>query len=154
MLSWAAWFLAGSPEHRRRLIEEPQLIPRAANELLRRFSVVTNARVVRNDMEYLGMPMKAGEQILLPTSLFGMDPDVFDDPLTVNFDRRDSHKHIAFGNGSHRCVGAPLALREMHLFLEEWLRRIPDFALDPNDPPVRVSGVVNGFERLPLVWHI
>lgn len=152
VLGWAAWFLATSPAHRRRLIEEPGIIPRAANELLRRFSVVTNARVVRDDMDYLGMPMRKGDQVLLPTGLFGMDDTVFADPLTVDFDRRDSHRHIAFGHGSHRCVGAPLALREMHLFLEEWLKRIPDFELDPDDAPVRVTGVVNGFERLPLRW--
>jgi cytochrome P450 len=152
MLAWAAWFLAENPGHRRRLIESPQLIPRAVNEIMRRFSVVSNARVVRHDMIYLGMPMKADDQILLPTSLFGMDPSIFPDPLTVDFDRRDSHKHIAFGNGSHRCVGAPLALRELHLFLEEWLMRIPDFRLASEVKPIRVAGVVNGFEKLSLVW--
>ncbi|MGE3599109.1 MAG: cytochrome P450 [Dehalococcoidia bacterium] len=152
VLAWAAWFLATSPKHRRRLKDDPKIIPRATNELLRRFSVVNNARVVRRDMTYLGMPMRAGDQILLPTPLFGLDPEIFDDPLTVDFDRKDAHKHLAFGAGIHRCVGAPLAVREIGLFLEEWIKRIPDFSLDPDDPPVRVTGVVQGFERLSLVW--
>ena len=151
-MGWAALFLAENPGHRQQLIDEPALIPKAIEELLRRFAVPNIARVVRHDIDYEGAAMKAGEQVLMSACMHSLDPEIFDDPLTVDFRRRDSYKHSSFSHGIHRCVGAPLAMQEIRIFLEEWLGRIPIFRLDPADPPIRATGIVHGLTRLPLVW--
>jgi len=152
LLGWTARYLAENPAARRRILAEPRLIPRVIDEMLRRYSVANIARVVRQDMQYRGIEMRAGEQIYLPTCLYGLDEKVFSDPLSVDFDRTDSSQHLAFGAGIHRCVGAPLAHAEMKVFLEEWLVRIPEFSLDPFNPPIRVTGIVHSHETLNLVW--
>jgi cytochrome P450 len=119
---------------------------------MRRYSIANIARVVKLDMMYLGASLKAGEQILMATCVHGLDPRSFEAPTEVRFDRKDSYKHSTLSHGIHRCVGAPLALQEMKIFLEEWLSRIPDFALDENDPPVMATGIAHGLTRLPLTW--
>jgi cytochrome P450 len=152
LLGWTARYLAENPAARQRIIKEPRIIPRVIEEMLRRYSVANIARIVREDMVYRGVQMRAGEQILLPTCMYGLDKSIYSDPLSVDFDRPDSHQHLGFGNGIHRCVGAPLAHAEMRIFLEEWLTRIPDFSLDPDNPPKRVTGIVHGHESLNLIW--
>jgi cytochrome P450 len=151
-MAWIAMFLAENPEHRQQLIDEPARIPKAIEELMRRFSIGNIARVVRDDMEFEGAQLKAGEQILVSSCMHALDESVFDDPWTVDFKRRDSYKHCTFSQGIHRCIGAPLAVQEIKIFMEEWLARIPHFRLDPSDPPVMVTGIVHGVGRLPLVW--
>jgi len=153
-MGWMAMFLAENPGHRKALCEEPKKIGKAIEELMRRFSIANIARVVKQDMDYLGAPLKEGEQILMASCVHGLDPRSFECPMDVDFSRRDSYKHSTLSHGIHRCVGAPLANQEMKIFLEEWLARIPDFALDPNDPPVKSTGIVHGLVRLPLVWNV
>ena len=70
----------------------------------------------------------------------------------VDFDRRDSHRHSTLSHGIHRCMGAPLALQEIRIFIEEWLKRIPDFELDPGVPPVKVTGIAHALSQLGLRW--
>jgi cytochrome P450 len=151
-MGWMALFLAENPAHRRQLISGEASHNVAIEELLRRFAVPNIARVVRNDTEYQGAQLKAGEQVLMSACLHSMDADIFADPMTVDFTRRDAYKHSSFSHGNHRCIGAPLAMQELKIFLEEWLKRIPDFSLDPIDPPRRATGIVHGVERLPLIW--
>jgi cytochrome P450 len=151
-MAWIAMFLAENPEHRQQLIDEPASIPKAIEELMRRFSIGNIARVVREDMEFEGAQLKAGEQILVSSCMHALDETVFDDPWTVDFKRRDSYKHCTFSQGIHRCIGAPLAVQEIRIFMEEWLTRIPHFRLDPSDPPAMVTGIVHGVGRLPLIW--
>ena len=151
-MGWIALFLAGSPVHRRELIAQPGRIPKAIDELMRRYSIANIARVVKDDMMYLGASLKAGEQILMATCVHGLDSRSFEAPTEVRFDRKDSYKHSTLSHGIHRCVGAPLALQEMKIFLEEWLARIPDFAVDEHDPPVMATGIAHGLTRLPLTW--
>ena len=151
-MGWIALFLARNPAHRHELSANPVRIPRAIDELMRRYSIANVARVVKEDMNYLGASLKAGEQILMATCIHGLDPRSFEAPTEVRFDRKDSFKHSTLSHGIHRCIGAPLATQEMKIFLEEWLSRIPEFALDPKDPPVMATGIVHGLTRLPLMW--
>ena len=144
-------FLALNPGHRRQLIEEPDLIPDAVEELLRRFSVTTDAREVRNDLEYKGVRFKAGDMILLPTKLHGLDERRFPDPLSVDF-RRENKFHLAFGAGIHRCIGSMLARTELRVLLQEWLPRIPDFRIRPGAPVKTQAGQVSVITELPLQW--
>lgn len=152
-MGWMALFLAENPSHRRELIRDPKRIPKAIEELMRRFSIANIARVVKDDMQYLGASLKAGEQVLMASCIHGLDERSFEAPTEVRFDRKDSYKHSTLSHGIHRCVGAPLASQEMRIFLEEWLARIPDFSTDAQDPPVMTTGIVHGLARLPLLWR-
>ena len=148
-----AWrFLAENDEKRAQLARNPDLIPDAAEEFLRIFAVVNGSRRARRDIEFMGVQMKKGDAILLPTSMASMDPDFFDNPNDVDFDR-DGNVHLAFGSGIHRCLGSNIARLEMKVSLEEWLSAIPDFTM-PEGAALNVfSGVTMGLRNLPLQWE-
>ena len=74
------------------------------------------------------------------------------DPLTLDFRRSPPVRLQMFGNGPHTCPGAVLARRELKIFLQEWLKRIPDFAIAPDTAPVFTTGFVTGLTELKLVW--
>jgi len=152
-MSFSACFLAGSPAHRRQLIDQPELIPYAVEELLRRYGIANTARLVKEDFEYKGMLFHAGEMIQGPSPLYGLDEELIDDPTVVNFNRARPILHAAFGNGPHVCPGNMLARRELRLFLEEWLRKIPDFAIKSGTKPRLASGILNGVLELQLEWE-
>ena len=152
MLGFVARFLAASPAHRRQLIDEPALIPNAVDELIRRHGLVNTARLVTEDHDYKGVVLRKGDQVQLPNGLAGLDERRFDDPLSVDFSRERPIRHAAFGNGPHTCPGAVLARRELKVFLEEWLPRIPDFQVEPGREPQFAVGMVNTVAVLPLVW--
>lgn len=150
-IGFATRHLAETPEARRQLAADSSLIPAAIEEFLRRFGVPNTARVITHDFEYGGVQFKAGEQIMMPKVLHGLDPRRYAEPLKVDF-RRATSRHAAFGDGPHRCPGAGLARMELRVFLEEWLKRIPEFSVKPGDEPRTSSGQVNGILYLPLVW--
>ena len=90
--TWSAigsslWHLAEHPHDRRRLVREPELMPTAIEELLRAYSPVTMARVVSQDIEYAGCPMKEGDKVLMNFPAANRDPAVFDHPEVVQLDR-------------------------------------------------------------------
>jgi cytochrome P450 len=145
----AIWHLAGHPADRGRLVAEPALLPVAIEELLRAYAPVTMARLVREDMDWNGCPMKAEEWVLLPFPSANRDPEAFENPDEVVIDR-EVNRHAAFGLGIHRCAGSHLARMELRVALEVWLAAFPDFTLaDP--AAVRWSGgQVRGPRTLPL----
>ncbi|MFN8052652.1 MAG: cytochrome P450 [Acidimicrobiales bacterium] len=152
--TWSAigasiWHLAGHPADRERLVAEPELLPTAMEEFLRAYAPVTMARMVREDMDYAGCPMKRNDFVLLPFPAANRDPEVFDRPDEVIIDR-EVNRHAAFGLGIHRCAGSHLARMELRVALEVWLDAFPDFELaDPAG--VRWSGgQVRGPRVLPV----
>lgn len=154
--TWSAigsslWHLASHPEDRKRLLDEPELMPLAIEELLRAYSPVTMARVVTEDVEYDGCPMKAGDKILMNFPAANRDPAVFEDAGRVVLDRAQN-RHVAFGSGIHRCAGSNLARMELQVALEEWLRRIPDFSLADPASVTWAGGQVRGPRQLPVVF--
>jgi len=151
-MGWMALHLAENPDFRRQLVDNPTRIPKAIEELMRRYSIANIARIVRNDMDYAGTALKAGESILMSSCVHGLDDRSFPDALTVDLDRRDAWKHSTLSHGVHRCVGAPLANQEMRIFLEQWLARIPEFEIDPETPPIMVTGIAHGLTQLGLRW--
>jgi cytochrome P450 len=153
-LSFVARYLAMSPDHRQQIkamIGNEHALMRATEEFLRRFGVATITRASRIDQEFEGVQMRAGDPVLCTVLLAGLDDTKYPDPMTVDFER-DSGLQVNFGAGVHRCLGMHLARLEIRIFMEEWLRRIPDFGLDPEDPPIGMGGAVIGISRLPLVW--
>jgi len=147
----ALWHLAQHPEHRKRLIEDPAIMPNAIEELLRAYSPVTMARYVAHDTEYAGCPIPEGSKVLMNFPAANRDPKVFDHPDVVDLDR-EKNPHIAFGVGIHRCAGSNLARMEMKVSIEEWLKRIPDFRLEDPDVVTWAGGQVRGPRKMPLVW--
>jgi cytochrome P450 len=152
--TWSAigaslWHLAKTPADRSRLVAEPGLLPTAAEEFLRAYAPVTMARLVKEDMSWGGVDMKADDWILLSFPAANRDPGQFDRAGEVVIDR-EVNRHAAFGLGVHRCVGSHLARMELRVALETWLERIPRFTLD--DPAtVRWSaGQIRGPRVLPL----
>ena len=153
MLTFTAWHLATLPAARQRLIAEPKIVPRAAEEYLRRFGLAVTARIIKADVGRKGVAMKKGDYLLVVDPLAGIDERIWDDPMEIDFDR-DTRVHDTFGNGVHRCVGEHLARMELVVFIEEWLKRIPDFSLDPEVPPVTCGGAVIGMPQLGLRWGV
>jgi cytochrome P450 len=150
-LSFTMQFLARSPAHRKELIDHPERIPAATEELLRRFSIVADGRIVTEDMIFHGVQLKKGDQVLLPQLLTGLDERENKCPMHVDFSR-PKVSHTTFGHGPHLCAGQHLARREIMITLKEWLSRIPDFQIAPGAHVVHQSGVVGSVKSLPLVW--
>ncbi len=152
--TWSAigaslWHLASHPEDRRRLVENPDLIPTAVEEFLRAYAPVTMARMVSQDFEFDGCPMKEGDWLLLPFPAANRDPEVFDRPDEVLIDRAEN-RHAAFGLGIHRCLGSNLARMELTVAIEEWLARYPDFELADADAVTWSAGQVRGPRSIPV----
>jgi cytochrome P450 len=152
--TWSAigssiWHLAQHPDDRRRMLSEPDLLPTAIEELLRAYAPVTMARMVAQDHDFHGCPMKTDEWVLLPFPAANRDPELFDRADEVVIDRLEN-RHAAFGLGIHRCLGSNLARLELTVAVDEFLQRFPDFELaDPE--AVRWSvGQIRGPRQLPV----
>jgi cytochrome P450 len=152
--TWSAigaslWHLAQHPADRERLAAEPQLMPTAVEEFLRAYAPVTMARLVAQDFDFHGCPMKEGDWLLLPFPAANRDPEFFADADEVRIDRVEN-RHAAFGLGIHRCLGSNLARMELLIALEEWMKRYPDFELTDPAAVHWSPGQVRGPRTLPV----
>jgi cytochrome P450 len=152
--TWSAigaslWHLAQHPDDLRRLATEPDLMPSAVEEFLRAYAPVTMARLVAEDFELRGCPMKEGDWLLLPFPSANRDPEVFPDADEVILDRAEN-RHAAFGLGIHRCLGSNLARMELRVAIEEWLQRYPAFELIDPSLVTWSAGQVRGPRTLPV----
>src|SRR5205085_2182943 len=141
--------LARTPEDRRRLVAEPDLMPTAVEEFLRAFAPVSVARLVTQSQEVGGHTFAAGEMVLLPYPAANRDPDKFERADEVVLDRQEN-RHSTFGLGIHRCIGSNLARMELTVAIEEWLRRIPEFEPQSDAPPNWSRGLVRGPRSVPV----
>jgi cytochrome P450 len=150
-----AWgFLAEHPDHRRQIVEDPEIIPNAVEELLRwNPPTPIQARWARHRCTIQGMDVPAGEVVYVSMGAANMDPESVTDPLEVRFDR-EVNRHLSFGGGIHRCLGSHLARRELRIALREWHARIPEYGLAPGHearfgpPPLRF------IPDLQLAWPV
>lgn len=152
-LSFMMIHLAKHPELVAELAEDNLKLMRSAEEMFRRFPVVSEARMVAKDQDYKGVNLKRGDMILLPTALHGLDESENPDPWKINLERRGI-SHTTFGGGPHRCAGMHLARMEVIITLEEWFKRIPKFSLKEGAQPVYHSGIVAAVDNVPLVWPV
>lgn len=121
------WYLSRNPEAQRQLRANPSMIPAAAEEFLRTLSPVqAMARTCKKDTTIRGHEIKAGERVVLSFGAGNRDPEIFEDPNEIRFDR-ERNRHLAFGGGSHRCLGSNLGRRELVIALEEFLAIVPEF---------------------------
>ncbi|MBV9661551.1 MAG: cytochrome P450 [Acidimicrobiales bacterium] len=145
------WFLAQHPAHRDRLVNDPACTESAIEELMRYESIIQLPRVALEDVEMGGQVIQRGDSVIALTGSAGRDPETFEDPDVVDFDR-PTPRHMLFGVGLHRCLGSHLARMELRVALEEFHRAIPDYRLEPGTPAPRFLGHERGTEELHLIW--
>ncbi|MDT7564652.1 MAG: cholest-4-en-3-one 26-monooxygenase [Pseudonocardiales bacterium] len=150
------YLLCTNPDERRKLAENPALIGTAVEEILRYMAPIEGTcRTAAADMEFGGVPLRAGTKIRPVYASANMDEEVFADPkrFRVDRDRSELRRHVTFGTGVHSCLGAALARRELALGISTLLRRIPTLELDPTEEPTRNTiFLVHGFDYLPIRW--
>jgi cytochrome P450 family 142 subfamily A polypeptide 1 len=140
-LSGGMQLLIEHPEQRRKLVEDPSLIPSGVEEMVRLVSPVHSfSRTATRDTELRGRPIRAGQQVLLLYPSANRDADVFDDPDAFRVERNP--QHLGFGVGSHFCLGANLARMELRVAFEHILRRLPDIEYAAGGPVVVPSALV------------
>jgi len=155
--TWSAigsslWHLATHDEDRERLVAEPGLMDTAVEELLRAYSPVTMARIVTEDVEFRGCPMRAGDKVLMNFPAANRDPAAFERADEVVLDRAEN-RHVAFGSGIHRCAGSNLARMELRVALEEWLAKVPTFHLADGAEVLWAGGQVRGPREMEVVFE-
>ena len=143
--------LALHPAERRRLTDDPSVIPHAVEEMLRWETPVTAVvRVTTQDTELSGCPIAADQVVSVMLGAANTDERAWDKAESVDIDRR-VNKHLAFGGGVHRCLGSHLARMELRVVLEEWHARIPEYRV-PEGVELDYSPGLRQIADLPLVW--
>ena len=133
--------LAQHPDQRKILRADPGVLRTTAVEEFIRWAtpILNMRRTVTVDHELHGARLRAGDQVLLMYAAANRDPAVFPDPDRFDVTRSHNH-HVAFGFGTHFCLGANLARLELRVLFEELLRRLPDFRLAPGADPEFAPG--------------
>ena len=138
------------PEQLQALRDDPGLIPAAVEELLRFDSPVqATLRLVLEDCDVNGFPLRRDDNVLLLNGSANHDPAVFDHADRLDIARGETN-HVAFGRGIHHCLGAPLARLEGRVAVEVLLERFPSLRLLSDRPAFRNSIVLRGLESLPV----
>ncbi len=150
MLGWAVVLLARHPDQRAELRADPALIPNAIEEILRyEAPSPVQARRVERDVEVRGTTIPAGSKMLLLNGSGDRDDRHFDDA-----DRFDIHRtidrHLAFGYGTHFCIGSALARLEGRIALEQTLARFGDWDVDESKIDWVHTSTVRGYHRVPI----
>jgi hypothetical protein len=142
--------LSGNPTQKQRLIEHPDLIKTAVEEILRfESSNQLGNRMTSEPVELGGVTLAAGTPVTLCIGAANRDPSQFKDPEMLDI-ARTPNRHLAFGTGAHQCAGMALARLEGAIAISRFLARFPDYAL--NGPPVRGGRVrFRGFLSVPCV---
>lgn len=143
---------ATRPEQWALVQHDRSLLPSAVEEILRWASSTTyNRRTATRDVELRGRSIRAGDKVTLWWSSANYDESVFDDPYTFDV-RREPNKHLAFGHGSHFCLGANLARLEIRLVFDVLLDRFD--AVEPCGPVEWTrSNKHTGIRHLPVRFH-
>jgi cytochrome P450 len=152
LIGWAGKVLGEHPDQRRQLVEDPSLIPRAIEELVRFEPPAPHvARYVTRDVEYYGQTVPQGAVMMMLIGAanrdhrqFAPDGDVFD----IN---RVVRPHLGFSVGAHFCLGSALARLEGRVALEELLKRFPEWEVDMPNAVLSSTSTIRGWDALPAV---
>jgi cytochrome P450 len=145
-------YLAQRPEHRQALVERPELVPHAVEELLRLHTPVMQViRVVAQEHEMHGVKMMPGETVMVMIGAADTDSSEFDDAHAF-LPEREANRHLAFGGGPHRCLGSHLARFELKIALEEFHKRIPEYEVAAG-ADLEYSPGIREIKSLPLVFE-
>ncbi len=135
------------------LRDRPDLIPQAIEEMLRYESPLTRQpRLLKADVELGGKQLRRGETVFQMINAANRDPARFDDPETFDIER-PSRRHLAFGQGIHFCIGAPLARLEAQVVFEAVIERLPEIRLAEDEPAWELGKpTVRILKRLPVAF--
>ncbi|MCB5905929.1 cytochrome P450 [Streptomyces pinistramenti] len=154
MISLGTFALLEHPEQLAQLRSNDSLMPTAVEELLRFLSIADGMlRVATDDVEIAGRTIRAGDGVMLATSLINRDGSAYADPDALDWDRSARH-HVGFGFGIHQCLGQNLARTEMEIAFRSLFRRIPGLRLaaPAEEIPFKPGGTLQGMVELPLAW--
>lgn len=157
MISLGTLALLRDPDQLARLREtdDPKVVARAVEELLRYLTIVHTGRrrVATADVEIGGQVIRAGEGVVISNDLGNRDGGAFEDPGRLDIER-DARAHVAFGFGVHQCLGQPLARVELQVVFGTLYRRVPTLRLaaDMADIPFKYDSIVYGVHELPVAW--
>jgi cytochrome P450 family 142 subfamily A polypeptide 1 len=143
-----------NPEQRQMLIDDPSKITVAVEEMLRWVSPIkTMCRTFLRDAEFFGQDLKEGQQALLLFESANFDEKKFPDPFRFDIERQPN-EHLAFGFGTHYCLGQALARLELKVMFEQLMTRLPDLQLaaDPATLPRRKARFITGLEAMPVTF--
>jgi cytochrome P450 len=145
--------LCQDTELRQQLIDDPGLIVKATDELLRLFTPTLGlARTVSRDAEFHGQPLCQGDRAILMWGAANRDPAVFSEPDTLDLGRANAKKQMAFGVGIHRCLGSHYAKMMFQVMTTQILARLPDFELDGDFERFDDAGEVHAVKKLPITF--
>jgi cholest-4-en-3-one 26-monooxygenase len=136
------------------LQNDPSLLPGAVEEMLRWTSPVKNmCRTITADTEFHGTQLREGEKMMLLFESANFDEEVFGDPDNFRI-QRDPNSHMAFGFGTHFCLGNQLARIELANMTQRVLHRLPELRLADESAklPLRPANFVSGLEKMPVVF--
>ena len=145
--------LIENPDQLERLRDNLDLMPSATEEMIRWVTPVKEfMRTAARDTEVRGIPIAAGDSVLLSYVSANRDEDAFEDPFRFDVGR-EPNKHVAFGYGVHFCMGAALARMEVSSFFRELLPRLKSIEMD-GDPQFTATTFVGGLKHLPVRYSL
>jgi cytochrome P450 family 142 subfamily A polypeptide 1 len=135
------------------LLADRSLLPGAIEEMLRWVSPIKNmARTATRDVELRGRQIRNGQKVLLLYPSANRDEAHFRDPFTFDIER-SPNEHLAFGFGTHFCLGSSLARLELRVLFEQLLERLPGIRLvDRDEPDYRPANFVSGYDTMKVAW--
>ena len=153
VISGGMYELLRHPDQFAKLAADRSLLPGAVEEMLRWVTPIKNmARQMTRDVEFAGETLQKGQKLLLLYPSGNRDETVFDNPEEFDI-TRSPNDHMAFGFGSHFCLGNRLARMELNVMFDRLLDRLPDIALaEDAEPPKRAANFVSGYETMPVVF--
>jgi cytochrome P450 family 142 subfamily A polypeptide 1 len=153
VISGGMYELLRHPDQLKALQADRALLPGAVEEMLRWVSPIKNmARTMTRDVELHGETLRQGQKLLLLYPSANRDATVFEAPEEFDI-TRSPNDHMAFGFGSHFCLGNRLARMELSVMFDRLFDRLPDLALaDDRPPPTRAANFVSGYESMPVVF--
>ncbi|MEV7239157.1 cytochrome P450 [Streptomyces sp. NPDC051020] len=154
MISLGTFTLLQHPDQLARVRASTDLMPTAVEELLRFLSIADGmSRVATQDIEVGGVTIRAGDGVILSTSVINRDEAAYPSPDELDLGR-NSHNHVAFGFGIHQCLGQNLARAEMEIALRTLFDRLPGLrlAVPADDIPFKPGDTVQGMVELPVAW--
>jgi cytochrome P450 len=156
MISNTLLWLLKQPQHWQALCREPRLAPKLIEEAMRRDSPVPGMmRVATEDVTFNGVSIAKGSRLFLAFASAHHDETVFPNPTHFDLERKNTHKHLAFGHGTHYCIGAPLARLEGRIALEVLSQRLPNLRFQPDQTITYTPNLLlRGPDHLHLMWDL
>ena len=157
-ISYTLYSLCENPETMERVRGDLSLVPAVVEESLRRLTPARGiVRRVKEDCEFGGQAIPAGDNIFAMVQSANNDPDAFSCPAEFKIDRESAEmrKSLHFGLGPHRCIGAPLAQLDLRIAVEQAITRLPNLRLVPDQEiKVQPGMIFHRPERLEFEWDV